>query len=100
MENIDVLARKFDALGHPLRLKIVAMLKLHGEMHMAHLASNLGVNRALIKIHMKKLEQAGLVRSRVVLIPGQAKALRMYELLDFKIAVDPDTILKEVKLNE
>jgi len=100
MEDIDVLARKLDALGHPLRLKIVAMLRLHGEMHMANIASNLGVSRALIKVHMKKLEQAGLVRSRVVLIPGQARALRMYELLDFRITVDPDTILKEVKLNE
>jgi hypothetical protein len=29
-------------------------------------------------------------------VPGQAKALRMYELLDFKITVDPDIIVKEV----
>ncbi|MDG6930524.1 MAG: helix-turn-helix domain-containing protein [Nitrososphaerota archaeon] len=100
MENADVLARELDALGHPLRLKIIAMLKLHGEMHMALLASRLGVSRALVKIHMKKLEQSGLVRSRVMLIPGQAKALRMYELLDFKITVDPGIILKEVNLNE
>lgn len=100
MEKTDVLAKQLDALGHPLRLKIIATLKLHGEMHMALLASKLGVSRALVKIHMKKLEQAGLVRSRVVLVPGQAKALRMYELLDFRITVDPDIILKEVNLDE
>ncbi|MGC8661843.1 MAG: ArsR/SmtB family transcription factor [Nitrososphaeria archaeon] len=100
MEKPDVLAKELDALGHPLRLKMIAMLRLHGEMHMALLASKLGVSRALVKIHMKKLEQAGLVRSRVVLVPGQAKALRMYELLDFKITVDPDIILKEVNPNE
>nr|CCC55525.1 ArsR family transcriptional regulator [uncultured archaeon] len=93
------MAKKLDALGHPLRLKIIAMLKLHGEMHMAQLASKLGVSRALVKVHMKKLEQAGLVRSRVVLVPGQAKALRMYELVDFTITVNPETIVKEVNLD-
>lgn len=100
MEKVDVLAKKLDALGHPLRLKIISILRINGAMHMALLASNLGVSRALIKIHMKKLEQAGIVRSWVELVPGQAKALRMYELLDFKIAVDPDIIVKEVNDHE
>jgi predicted transcriptional regulator len=100
MEKIDVLARKLDALGHPLRLKIISILRANGAMHMALLASKLGVSRALVKIHMKKLEQAGIVRSWVELVPGQAKALRMYELLDFKITVDPDIIVKEVNDHE
>lgn len=97
MKNIDVLAKELDALGHPLRLRIVGLLRKEGEMHMALLASRLGVSRALVKVHMKKLEQAGLVRSRVVLVPGQAKALRVYELVDFSITVTPDIIAEEVK---
>ncbi|MDP8023559.1 MAG: ArsR/SmtB family transcription factor [Nitrososphaeria archaeon] len=96
MDKAEVIAKKLDALGHPIRLKIIALLKQNGEMHMALLASKLGVNRALVKIHMKKLEQAGLVKSRIELIPGQAKALRIYELVDFRITVDPETIVKEV----
>ena len=94
------MARELDALGHPLRLRIIAMLRRHGEMHLALLASKLGVSRALVKVHMRKLEQAGLVRSRVVLVPGQAKALRMYELIDFRITVDPDLIAREVDPDE
>jgi len=96
MERVYALARKLDALGHPLRLRIISILRTNGAMHMALLASNLGVSRALVKIHMKKLEQAGLVRSWVEMAPGQAKALRMYELIDFEITVNPDSIAREV----
>ncbi len=92
MEDPEVLARVLDALGHPLRLRIVALLRKEGEMHMAMIASKLGVSRALAKVHLRKLELAGLVRSRVVLVPGQAKALRMYGLVDFRLELDPDAL--------
>jgi len=96
MGNLEELARVLEALGHPLRLKIIAELRQHGEMHLALIASRLGVSRALAKVHLKKLEQAGLVRSKVVLVPNQARALRVYELVDFKIELDPDTISRAV----
>lgn len=35
-----------------------------------------------------------MVVSRVELIPGEARALRYYQLVDFKLTVDPDYIVK------
>ncbi len=47
---------------------------------MAEIASALGVSRALAKIHLKKLESAGLVESTVVPEKGKAVAKRFYRL--------------------
>jgi len=44
------------------------------------MASGLGISRALAKIHLKKLESAGIVESRVMLEPGKAQAKRYYRL--------------------
>lgn len=88
MEKMEKLAEKLKALGHPLRLKIVALLA-GGEMYLSEIANNLGVSRALAKIHLKKLEKAGLVRSKVVLVKGEARALRYYNVQDFDIHLTP-----------
>ncbi len=93
---LEELARKLDALGHPLRLKIIGILAKEGRsMYLSEIASRLGVNRALAKIHLKKLERAGLVKSRVVLLEDEARALRFYDLVEFNLVVNPDK-LKEV----
>lgn len=96
MQEVDELAKKLDALGHPLRLKILAALTPN-EMYLNEIANKLGVSRALAKIHLKKLEKANLVKSRVVVAEGEAKALRYYELLDFDIHVNPRILKKEVE---
>jgi DNA-binding transcriptional ArsR family regulator len=88
MEEIEKLAKKLDALGHPLRLKIVALLA-GGEMYLSEIANRLGVSRALTKIHLKKLQKTGLVRSRIVLLKGEARALRYYKLQEFDIHLTP-----------
>lgn len=88
MKEIEKLAKKLDALSHPLRLKIVALLT-GGEMYLSEIANHLGVSRALTKIHLKKLEKTGLVRSKIVLVEGEARALRYYNLQDFDIHLTP-----------
>ena len=47
-------------------------------------------------MHLNKLQRAGLVTSRVELIPGEARALRYYQLVDFKLSVDPDYVISLV----
>ncbi len=96
MQEVDELARKLDALGHPLRLRIIAALTPK-EMYLNEIANNLAVSRALAKIHLKKLEKADLVKSRIVLAQGEAKALRYYELRDFDVHVNPRILKKEVE---
>ena len=91
------LAKKLKALAHPLRLKIIALLAGEGEdLYLNEIANMLDVNRALAKIHLKKLESAGIVKSRVVLVEGEARALRYYKLLDFDVHVSPEILRKEV----
>ena len=96
MTNIDELAKTLDALGHPLRLKIIALLA-DGELYLNEIANKLCVNRALAKVHLKKLEKAGIVKSRIVTAPDEAKALRYYKLQNFDIHVSPQTLKQEVE---
>ena len=91
MKEIEKLAKKLDALSHPLRLKIVALLT-GGEMYLSEIGSHLGVSRALAKIHLRKMEKTGLVKSKIVLVKGEARALRYYELQDFDIHLTPSAI--------
>jgi predicted transcriptional regulator len=98
MTKVDELAKTLDALGHPLRLRIIALLA-GGELYLNEIANKLGVNRALAKVHLKKLERAGLVKSRIELVEGEAKALRYYKLQPFEIRVSPQTLRKEVENN-
>jgi predicted transcriptional regulator len=95
MPNVNELAKMLDALGHPLRLRIVSLLA-GGEMYLNEMANRLGVSRALTKIHLKKLERANLVKSKIVLIEGEARALRYYQLIDFDVHLSPSTLAKEV----
>ena len=94
VDSLEDLARIMDALGHPIRLRIIALLRLHGSLYLADIAKRLGISRALAKVHLNKLQKAGLVASRVELVPGEAKALRYYQLVDFKLTVDPNYIVR------
>ena len=59
----------------------------------------LGINRALAKTHLKKLENADIVKSQIALVEGEARALRYYRLQDFDIHVSPKLLKKEVENN-
>ena len=94
--NIDLLSGKLKALAHPVRLKIATLLALEREdMYLNQIANKLEINRALAKIHLKKLERGGIVKSRVVLVEGEARALRYYRLQGFDIHVSPEFLKKE-----
>jgi len=89
---LEKLALKMDALGHPLRLRLVVLLYRGGPLYLSELAKRAGVSRALAKVHLLKLQRAGIVKSIVTLLPNEAKALRYYELVDFDITVSPRII--------
>jgi len=54
-----------------------------------------GVSRALAKVHLKKLREAGIVETRVVTLKDEAKALRYYKLRPFNIHLSPETLKEE-----
>ncbi len=91
--SAEELAKLLDGLGHPLRLKIVALLA-EGErpMYLNEIARSLGVSRGLAKIHLKKLEKAGIVKSRLVIDEERGKALRFYELVPFNVCISPESL--------
>ena len=87
------------ALAHPIRIRILILLAKESEdMYLNQIAKKLEINRALAKIHLKKLERGGIVKSRVVLVEGEARALRYYKLQDFDIHVSPEILKKEGKI--
>jgi len=93
MSDLNELGRICKALAHPLRLKIIRLLAREGvDMYLNEIANALGVNRTLAKIHLKKLQGAGMVKSYVVLVEGEARALRYYSLQDFDIHISPELL--------
>ncbi len=87
------MAEKLKALAHPIRLDIATLLAKQGkDMYLNEIANSLEINRALAKIHLKKLERGGIVKSRVVLVEGEAKALRYYKLQAFDVHVSPEIL--------
>ena len=99
MTYIEQLSGKMKALAHPVRLKIVTLLAMENEdMYLNQIANKLDINRALAKIHLNKLERGSIVKSRVVLLEGAARALRYYKLQDFDIHVSPEILKKEGKI--
>ena len=93
MSKIERLSIILKSLSHPMALKIVTLLAKEGEdMYLNQIAKRLEINRALAKIHLKKLERGGIVKSRVFLVEGEALALRYYTLQDFDIHVSPEVL--------
>jgi DNA-binding transcriptional ArsR family regulator len=54
-------ARRLKALAHPLRIKIVGLLRQHGPATATQLAERLGVNSGATSYHLRQLAEAGLV---------------------------------------
>jgi DNA-binding transcriptional ArsR family regulator len=89
----EELAAKLKALGHISRIQILTVLT-EGEKYLSNIAQDVGISRALAKVHLKKLREAGLVETRTVLMEDEARALRYYKLMDFHIEISPEELRK------
>jgi DNA-binding transcriptional ArsR family regulator len=96
-KDFEELAAKLKALGHPTRLAIIKALA-HGEQYLSEIAKRVGISRALAKVHLMKLREAGLVDTRIVTLEDEARALRYYNLRDFEIRLSSKD-LKEDETN-
>jgi DNA-binding transcriptional ArsR family regulator len=79
------LALVVTALDHPLRLRVIALLR-GGRRYVSALARDLGISRPLLYMHLDRLEKAGLVTSSLEL-GTDGKAVKWYELLPFELRV-------------
>jgi predicted transcriptional regulator len=75
------------ALANPHRLQIITAL-VNETNYVSQLAREIGISRPLLIMHLKKLEDAGLVRSKLEL-SGDGKAMRYYEVINFDIHLTP-----------
>ena len=86
----DALLRALATLANPHRLRIVATLAAERN-YVSRLARDLGISRALLQVHLRKLEAAGLVSASVE-VSADGKAMKFYEVAPFALHLTPDTI--------
>ena len=87
----DDLLRVLATLANPHRLRVVAALA-EERNYVSQLARELGISRALLQVHLRKLEAAGLV-SAAIEVSEDGKAMKFYEVAPFALRLTPDTIM-------
>jgi DNA-binding transcriptional ArsR family regulator len=92
----DRLLAALAALASPPRLRIIAALKAGGRNYVSQLAREVGISRPLLHLHLQKLEEAGLVTSKLEL-SDDGKALNYFEVVDFDFELTPTAIVRAVK---
>jgi predicted transcriptional regulator len=91
-ENVtgDSLLRVLATLANPHRIRIVATLAQERN-YVSRLARDLGISRALLQVHLRKLEAAGLVSASVE-VSADGKAMKFYEVAPFALTLTPEAI--------
>lgn len=84
------------ALANPHRLRIVATLSANGRTYVSQLARDLGISRPLLHLHLQKLEEAGLVSSKLEL-SDDGKALNYFDVVKFDFELTPAAIAQAAK---
>jgi len=87
----DHLLAVLAALANPHRLRVIAALAEGGRNYVSQLARQIGISRPLLHLHLQKLEEAGLVSSRLEL-SADGKALNYYEVRNFAFHLTPSAI--------
>ncbi len=87
----DDLVRVLATLANPHRLRVVAALAQERN-YVSELARELGISRALLQVHLRKLEAAGLVSASIE-VSHDGKAMKFYEVTPFALQVTPETVM-------
>lgn len=91
----DDLLALFEALSNPHRLNIISILS-NERQYVSQLARDAEMSRPLLYMHLKRLEQAGLVKSEME-ISVDGKAMKYYELVPFDIRINQEMITEAIK---
>src|SRR5580698_6916668 len=86
----DALLTVLATLANPHRMRVVAALA-EERNYVSQLARDLGISRALLQVHLRKLETAGLVSASVEVSPN-GKAMKFYEVTPFTLTLTPEGI--------
>lgn len=98
METEDVtgdrLLQVLATLSNPHRLRVVAALARERN-YVSQLARDLGISRALLQVHLRKLQAAGLVAATIE-VSEDGKAMKFYEVTPFTLCLTPKAIMTAV----
>jgi predicted transcriptional regulator len=86
----DTLLKVLGTLANPHRIRVVAALA-EERNYVSQLARDLGISRALLQVHLRKLEAAGLVSSSVE-VSADGKAMKFYEVVPFALILTPEAV--------
>ena len=87
----DSLLRMLATLANPHRLRVVAALA-ERRNYVSQLARELGISRALLQVHLRRLEAARLVQATIE-VSEDGKAMKFYEVTPFAIQLTPKAIM-------
>ena len=88
------LSSRLAAIASPQRMRIIALLS--GEtLHVSELARRMGMSRALLYMHLTKLEDAGFVTGHLEL-SADGRAMKFFEVLPFRLTLTASTLVKAV----
>jgi DNA-binding transcriptional ArsR family regulator len=87
----DALLRVLATLANPHRLRVVAALA-EQRNYVSQLARELRISRALLQVHLRKLEAAGLVTADIE-VSEDGKAMKFYEVAPFALCLTPEAIM-------
>ena len=92
----DQLLAILAALANPHRMRVVAALAVGGRNYVSQRARDIGISRPLLHLHLQKLEEAGLVTSKLEL-SQDGKALNYFEVSAFAFHLTPAAIADAAK---
>src|ERR1700722_8334115 len=87
----DALLQMLATLANPHRLRVVAALA-EERNYVSRLARELGISRALLQVHLRKLQAAGVVLGSIE-VSEDGKAMKFYEVAPFALHLTPKTIM-------
>jgi DNA-binding transcriptional ArsR family regulator len=90
----DAVVAKLAAIASPQRFRIIAALA-GGPLHVSELARQVGMSRALLYMHLQRLEDAGYLTGHLEL-SDDGKALKFFELVPFTLTIDTDAVVAAV----
>jgi DNA-binding transcriptional ArsR family regulator len=90
----DELMQVLATLANPHRMRVIAALA-RDRNYVSRLARELGISRALLQVHLRKLQAAGLVSAELEL-SDDGKAMKFYEVTPFSIQLTPEAIAAAV----
>jgi len=91
----DELVMMLAALANPIRLRIVAKLAVRRD-YVSNLAREIGVSRPLLRMHLQRLEEAGLVVGTLEL-SDDGKAMKYFDVTDFDLHLSASALTEAAK---